>query len=69
VHGLSRWHSTTTSDNLAAVRSKVHIHEADLMDLSSVLTTMERSSRTPFSSGRARERPGVIHHTARCSRQ
>jgi GDP-4-dehydro-6-deoxy-D-mannose reductase len=42
VHGLSRWHSTTTSDNLAAVRSHVHIHEADLMDLSSVLTTMEK---------------------------
>jgi len=42
VHGLSRWHSTTTSDNLAAVRNQVHIHEVDLMDLSSVLTTMEK---------------------------
>jgi GDP-4-dehydro-6-deoxy-D-mannose reductase len=42
VHGLSRWHSTTTSDNLAAVRNQVHIHEADLMDLSSVLSTMEK---------------------------
>ena len=42
VHGLSRWHSTTTSDNLAAIRDRVHLHEVDLMDLSSVFTVMEK---------------------------
>ncbi|MGA2139762.1 MAG: GDP-mannose 4,6-dehydratase [Verrucomicrobiia bacterium] len=42
VHGLSRWHSTTTSDNLAAIRDRVHVHEADLMDLSSVLAVMDK---------------------------
>jgi len=42
VHGLSRWHSTTTSDNIAAIRDKVRVHEADLMDLSSVFNVMEK---------------------------
>jgi GDP-mannose 4,6-dehydratase len=42
VHGLSRWHSTTTSDNLAAIRDRIHLHEVDLMDLSSVFTVMEK---------------------------
>ncbi len=41
VHGLSRWHSTTTSDNLAAIRDRIHVHEADLMDLSSVFALMD----------------------------
>lgn len=36
VHGISRWHSTTR-DNLGAVRDKVTVHEADLMDFGSVL--------------------------------
>ena len=42
VHGLSRWHSTTSLDNLAAIHGKLTVHECDLMDLSSVLTVMEK---------------------------
>jgi len=40
VHGLARWHSTTTTDNLAAICNKITIHECDLMDLGSVLTAV-----------------------------
>lgn len=42
VHGLSRWHSTTAADNLRAIRDKIHVHECDLMDLSSVFTVMQQ---------------------------
>jgi GDPmannose 4,6-dehydratase/GDP-4-dehydro-6-deoxy-D-mannose reductase len=52
VHGLSRWHSTTTSDNLAAIRNQIVVYEADLMDLGSVLGVMEKV------------RPDVIFHLA-----
>jgi GDP-4-dehydro-6-deoxy-D-mannose reductase len=52
VHGLSRWHSTTTADNLAAIGDKVRLHEADLMDLGSVLAVMEEV------------RPDAIFHLA-----
>ena len=41
VHGISRWHSTTTTDNLSAIRDKVTVHEADLMDFGSVLATLQ----------------------------
>jgi GDPmannose 4,6-dehydratase/GDP-4-dehydro-6-deoxy-D-mannose reductase len=41
VHGLSRWHSTTTADNLAAIRDRITLHEADLLDLGSVLSAIE----------------------------
>lgn len=36
MHGISRWHSTT-QDNLSSLMKRVALHEADLMDLSSVL--------------------------------
>jgi GDPmannose 4,6-dehydratase/GDP-4-dehydro-6-deoxy-D-mannose reductase len=42
VHGLARWHSTTTSDNLAAIGDRVSVHEADLMDFGSVLAVIEQ---------------------------
>jgi GDP-4-dehydro-6-deoxy-D-mannose reductase len=41
LHGIARWHSTTSSDNLAAIRGKVTVHEADLMDFGSVLGVLE----------------------------
>ncbi len=41
VHGLARWHSTTSRDNLASVSGKVHVHECDLTDLSSVTNTIK----------------------------
>ena len=40
VHGLARWHSTVASDNLAAIRDRVTIHEADLLDFGSVLAVL-----------------------------
>ena len=52
VHGIGRWHSTSTLDNLSAIRSDVKIHECDLMDFSSILSTLEQS------------RPDVIFHLA-----
>lgn len=41
IHGISRWHSTTT-DNLSSIRDKVVVHEADLMDFSSVFTVLNK---------------------------
>lgn len=43
VHGISRWHSTTATDNLGSVRDKVKVYEADLLDLSSVLAALEEA--------------------------
>ncbi|MCX7885946.1 MAG: GDP-mannose 4,6-dehydratase, partial [Verrucomicrobiae bacterium] len=52
VHGLCRWHSTSGNQNLAAVADRVHVHEADLMDLGSVLSVVQRV------------KPDVIFHLA-----
>jgi GDP-mannose 4,6-dehydratase len=41
VHGISRWHSTATADNLSLVQDRVKVHEADLMDLGSVLRVLQ----------------------------
>jgi len=41
VHGISRWHSTSI-DHLAAIRHRVMVHEADLMDLGSVLSVLRQ---------------------------
>ena len=43
VHGAGRWHSTTVTDNLAAIRDKITMHECDLLDFSSILTVLEKS--------------------------
>jgi GDP-4-dehydro-6-deoxy-D-mannose reductase len=40
LHGFSRWHSTTTSDNLASVRDRVALHEVDLTDFGSVYAAL-----------------------------
>ncbi|MDX2099795.1 MAG: GDP-mannose 4,6-dehydratase [Leptolyngbyaceae cyanobacterium bins.59] len=41
VYGLARWHSTTSSDNLAAIRDRIKVHEVDLLDFGSVLTALQ----------------------------
>ena len=51
VHGLSRWHSAMT-DNLDAIRHKLTVHEADLMDFGSVLAVLQEV------------RPDAIFHLA-----
>ena len=40
VHGLARWHSTT-QDNLKHVAGRAKVHEADLLDLGSVLHVLQ----------------------------
>jgi GDP-4-dehydro-6-deoxy-D-mannose reductase len=52
VHGVGRWHSTTTSDNLSAIRGRVTVHECDLMDFSSILNALQKS------------RPDAVFHLA-----
>lgn len=43
VHGAGRWHSTTVTDNLSAIRDKIMMHECDLMDFSSIMRVLEKS--------------------------
>lgn len=40
VHGLARWHSTTTQDNLGAIRDRVDVHEADLTDFAATFSVL-----------------------------
>ena len=40
VYGISRWHSTTTNNNLRNIKNKVNLYECDLCDLSSVIRTI-----------------------------
>lgn len=51
VHGIARWRSTAI-DNLAAIRDRVTVHEADLTDFGSVLAVL------------AAARPDAIFHLA-----
>ncbi len=51
VHGLARWHSTTT-DNLSSVSATVRVHESDLLDFGSVLAVLQEV------------RPDAIFHLA-----
>lgn len=41
VHGIARWHSTT-QNNLHKISDRVRIHEADLLDLASLLPVLEK---------------------------
>src|SRR5689334_401917 len=36
LHGVARWHSTTTTDNLANIRDRITVHEVDLTDFAAV---------------------------------
>jgi len=42
VHGISRWHSTTQNENIKAIREKIVVHEADLLDFASTFSVMEK---------------------------
>lgn len=52
VHGITRWHSTSGGQNLSGVAGRVHLHECDLNDLSSVLEVLKKV------------KPDVIFHLA-----
>ena len=43
VHGISRWHSTTSNTNLKSVKDKITMHECDLNDLSATIRAIEAS--------------------------
>jgi GDP-mannose 4,6-dehydratase len=42
IHGISRWHSTSASNNLEIVKHKVLVHECDLNDLSAVYRVIKK---------------------------
>ena len=52
VHGVSRWHSTTSNKNLKRIRDKITLHECDLNDLSATIRALQAS------------RPDYIFHLA-----
>lgn len=41
IHGITRWHSTSTSKNLSKITEKVVIHECDLNDFGSILNVLK----------------------------
>jgi len=41
VHGISRWHSTTSAKNLSDIKDKVTLHECDLTDFSAVVRVLQ----------------------------
>ena len=52
VHGVARWHSTSSPRNLDAIADRVQVHECDLTDFSAVLRTLRHVQ------------PDVIFHLA-----
>jgi GDP-4-dehydro-6-deoxy-D-mannose reductase len=52
VHGVSRWHSTSSQKNLKSVADKVVVHECDLLDVSSITRCLKEV------------RPDLIFHLA-----
>jgi len=52
VHGISRWHSSTSNSNLKNIINEVTLHECDLNDLSATIRAIEAS------------RPDYIFHLA-----
>ena len=41
VHGISRWHSTTSNSNLKNIKNDIIMHECDLNDLSATIRAIE----------------------------
>jgi len=52
VHGISRWHSTSSEKNLEKVIEKITMHECDLKDFGSIIAVMKNV------------KPDVIFHLA-----
>ena len=42
IHGLSRWHSTTSNENLKSIRKKIKIYDNDLCDLGSTFNIISK---------------------------
>ncbi len=43
LHGIARWHSTSSNKNLEKSIGKITLHECDLTDLSSVIPTLRKA--------------------------
>lgn len=43
VHGISRWHSTTSNSNLKNIIDDITLHECDLNDLSAVIRSLKEA--------------------------
>jgi len=41
IHGISRWHSNVSLNNIHEIREKVKVHECDLTDTVSILNTLK----------------------------
>ena len=41
VHGISRWHSTSKSENIQDILGKIRVYEADLMDFGSTFAVIK----------------------------
>lgn len=41
IHGITRWHSTSTPKNLSGIKEKIAIHECDLNDFGSILNVLK----------------------------
>ena len=41
VHGIARWHSTTSRNNLKSIQDNIFIHECDLNDLTSIIRVLK----------------------------
>jgi len=41
VHGICRWHSTSRLDNIEHIKDNIHIHECDLLDVSSIIRVLQ----------------------------
>ena len=41
LHGISRWHSTSSNKNLERISREVTIHECDLTDFGSILSVLK----------------------------
>lgn len=52
IHGVTRWHSTSTPKNLEAIKDRVTLHECDLCDFSSLINSLNNA------------RPSHIFHLA-----
>ena len=42
IHGIARWHSTTSQNNLSSIQNKVTVHDVDLNDLGATLSTINK---------------------------
>lgn len=43
VHGISRWHSTSSNKNISSVKTHIRSHECDLNDFSSLFTVLKET--------------------------